>query len=296
MDPDAHARRIAARQDGVISVEQLRGAGLTHRQIHHRVRRGTLIRRHAGVLLIAGAPLTLRARVRAALLAAGPGAFASHRTAAVLWGIRRGDPEVIDITVPGNRRVRLHGVRMHRTKAGPALDTRTRSGIPLSSPGRTICELAATEPREQVEHAIQEAAANLGFTPHELESAAGRWGVRAGRTMLRSILQDETGGEFTRSWAEQRLAWIIRRAGLPPPETNRRLLGHRPDAIWRAQRLVVEVDGIGTHGTPVAFQADRAMDAELTAAGWRVLRFTARQLRDEPILVASQIARVLGAG
>ena len=63
--------------------------------------------------------------------------------------------------------------------------------------------------------------------------------------------------------------------------------------VWRAERLVVEVDGLRTHGTAVAFAADRTMDAELVAAGWRVLRFTAVQLRDSPLLVATRIAQAL---
>ena len=172
MTPDERARALAARRAGAIDRQGLRAAGLTDRQIQRRTQNGVLLRRHDGVFLVAGAPLTLRARVWAALLAAGPGAFASHRTAAVLWGMRRDEPTVIDITVPSDRRLRLDGVRGHRVTEGPRPDTRSRDGIRLSSPGRTICELAATEARTEVEYAIQEAAARLRFTPDELSRAA----------------------------------------------------------------------------------------------------------------------------
>jgi very-short-patch-repair endonuclease len=86
----------------------------------------------------------------------------------------------------------------------------------------------------------------------------------------------------TRSQAERRLLVLVRRAGLPLPETNVRVLGHEVDALWRDERLIVEVDGFDSHGTRAAFELDRRRDAELVAAGYRVIGVTWRQLRDEP--------------
>ena len=296
MSPDARSRVFAAGHHGMIHRDELRRAGLSDTQIQIRIRRGDLIRRHPRVYQLAGAPLTLRARIWAALLACGRDAFASHWPAAVLWAIRRGDPELIDITVVGDRRVRLDGVRVHRCASRPSGELRRRDGLPLSSPARTICELAAGEPRDTVEYAIQEAAARLRLTPQELSLAAERWRPRPGSRMLQAILQEEGEDEFTRAWTERRLRWILRTAKLPLPDnTNLNICGHRCDAVWHDQRLIVEVDGIGTHGTPVAFAADRAMDVQLTLAGWRVLRFTARQLEGDPLRVAAQLAQALRA-
>ena len=218
-------------------------------------------------------------------------------SAAVMWGIRRGEPDVLDITVVGGGERRLDGVRLHRLRCAVDPQLRTRHGLRLSAPARTICELAATEPRPTVEYAIQEAAANLRLTPDELKAAARRWSSRPGAHMLRHILQDEGSDEFTRSWAERELRRIVTKAALPLPDhTNIKIDGHRCDAVWATPRLIIEIDGIGTHGTPVAFLADRRMSTELTLAGWRVLRFAARQLNDEPILVAVQIAQALRTG
>ena len=211
----------------------------------------------------------------------------------MLWGLRRREPEVIDVSFAGTRVRRLEGVRVHRLAALPTAELRTWDGIRLSAPSRAICELAATVSREEVEYAIQEAAARRLLIPIELRHAVERWGSRPGAAMLAAILQVEAAGALTRSWAERRLRWIVARAGLAPYQPNERILGHLCDAVWREQHLIVEVDGIGTHGTPVAFAADRAMDVELTLAGWRVLRFTARELRDEPMRVAAQLARAL---
>jgi very-short-patch-repair endonuclease len=132
------------------------------------------------------------------------------------------------------------------------------------------------------------------LSPTELKAAARRWGRRPGAPLLRSVLQAEVGAEFTRSHAERLLMRLIDGAQLPPPEKNVRIGGYLVDAVWRQQRLIVEIDGFATHGTAVAFAADRARDAALQAAGWRVLRFTYAQLRDRPMLVLAQLVRALG--
>ena len=98
---------------------------------------------------------------------------------------------------------------------------------------------------------------------------------------------------MTRSEAERALLALIRRAGLPRPETNVRVLGHEVDALWRTRRLVVEVDGFGVHGTRAAFERDRRRDAALVAAGHRVIRVTWRQLAQEPELLVARLAAAL---
>ncbi len=93
---------------------------------------------------------------------------------------------------------------------------------------------------------------------------------------------------MTRSEAERKLLELLRDARLPPPETNARVLGYEVDFLWRAQKLVVEVDGYAFHGHRAAFERDRAKDQVLVAAGYRVIRVTWRQLEREPLVVADQ--------
>jgi very-short-patch-repair endonuclease len=107
---------------------------------------------------------------------------------------------------------------------------------------------------------------------------------------MRAIL-DTT--EPTRNEIERRLARLIRRAGLPRPRFNALLCGYEVDALWEAERLVVETDGWDAHGHRAAFERDRARDADLTARGYAVLRFTWRQIVDRPDLVAARIAAAL---
>jgi very-short-patch-repair endonuclease len=71
------------------------------------------------------------------------------------------------------------------------------------------------------------------------------------------------------------------------------IAGHRVDAVWREAGLIVEIDGVGTHHTPVAFDRDRASSAELTTAGWKVLRFAAARLKYRPLTVLARIVEGL---
>jgi very-short-patch-repair endonuclease len=97
----------------------------------------------------------------------------------------------------------------------------------------------------------------------------------------------------TRSWGERRLLALVRQAGLPVPVTNVLLHGHQVDALWPEYKLVVEIDGYEYHGSRGSFESDRARDAKLVAAGYVVIRFTARQLEECPLVVLTQLAAAL---
>ncbi len=127
----------------------------------------------------------------------------------------------------------------------------------------------------------------------QIEQAIARCPTRRGIRRLRKVLNQDGGPRRTRSWAERRLLALIRQAGLPVPLTNRQLLGFQVDALWPEHRLVVEVDGERFHGGRRAFDNDRARDAALVAAGYRVIRFTARQLEECPLVVLTQLAAAL---
>jgi very-short-patch-repair endonuclease len=85
----------------------------------------------------------------------------------------------------------------------------------------------------------------------------------------------------------------VKRAGLEQPLSNHHLHGHLVDFVWLEQRLIVEVDGYDTHRDRAAFERDRRRDQILTAAGYRVIRITWRQLTQEPLAVIARIAQAL---
>ena len=88
---------------------------------------------------------------------------------------------------------------------------------------------------------------------------------------------------------------LVEAAGLPRPRTNVKVGEWEVDALWEAQRLVVEVDGFAYHSTREAFERDRRKDAELLARGYRVLRVTWRQLVEEREATVAMLVRALTA-
>jgi very-short-patch-repair endonuclease len=282
--------RIAARQDNVISGDQLRAAGLGRGAITHRVKAGTMQRLHTAVYLLGAAPPTPMARARAAALACGSDAVVSHRSAACLFNLL---PEIggdVDVTVAGRNPGQRPGIRRHRVARLPRHDVRTMSGLRITSVARTICDLGATESARDTEQAFQEALYRDLITDRDLVNVLEREPRRRGAPLLRALIRDP---RLTRSERERRLLRLIDQAQLPKPLTNVPLNGYRADVYWPQYNLVVEFDGWRAHGHRRAFESNRKRDQILLAAGIRTLRVTDRQLEDEPIAVTARIAQAL---
>jgi very-short-patch-repair endonuclease len=120
-----------------------------------------------------------------------------------------------------------------------------------------------------------------------------RHGRRPGARRLRAFVDACAQGGATRSRAERMFLALVQRARLPLPHTNVLVEGYEVDCLWRAQRLIVEVDGFAYHSASRSFDSDRRRDAALVAAGWRVMRVTWRQITGEPEAVAARIAQAL---
>lgn len=282
--------RIAGRQDNVISRDQLLGAGLGRGAIAHRVKVGTIQRLHSSVYLLGAAPPTPIARARAAAIACGEDAVVSHRSAAELLGLLPHSGGAVDVTVAGRNVAARSGVRRHRVARLHGQDVTTVQGIPVTSIARTICDLAATESRDEVMHAFQEALYRRAVTPRGLAGVLAREPKRKGAPVIQSLIADP---RMTRSERERMLLKLIDQAQLPKPVSNVQLHGHLVDVFWPEERLIVEFDGWGAHGHRLAFDKDRKRDQKLVAAGYRVIRVTDRQLTEEPLAVLARIAQAL---
>jgi very-short-patch-repair endonuclease len=187
------------------------------------------------------------------------------------------------VDVIAARKARLRpGIRVHRTARLPADDVWERRGIRVTSPVRTLLDLATVLPRLELERAVEQAEILRLLTRTQLEPRA--------RGLLRRILADAHEPAFTRSEAEARLLALIRKARLPAPETNVRIGGYEVDFVWREQKLVVEVDGFAYHSTREAFERDRRKDADLRALGLRTTRITYRQIAHEAEATIASIA------
>lgn len=269
---DRVAAGLATAQHGVLARDQLLARGVSEHAIDHRVRTGRLVPLFRGVYAIGHAALPDAGRIRAALLAAGPDAVASHRTAAALLNLLPAMPPFVEVTVPGSPRRARPGLVIHRTRIAPPVIE--LDGLRVTTPLWTLADL----PRAERRQACAEALVRSLVTERELEAAR--------------LLPPQEAAP-TRSELERRFLRIVRRAGLPRPRVNETIGPYEIDFAWPRQRVLVEVDGFRAHGHRFAFERDRARDAELVALGYVVLRFTWRQVVHEPLTVAARIAQAL---
>jgi very-short-patch-repair endonuclease len=285
---------LATKQRGVVTCAQLLELGIDRHTIKRWCKAGLLHRMHHGVYAVGHPALTPLAKMQAAQLACGPQAVLSHAAAAFLWGLTQSPPSTLDVTLMSGRCRPKDGVRVHRSVDFDEHALRRRHSLLVTSPARTIIDQAADVTLDELDRLIAEARARRLLRPGELEAALDRAGHRRGAARMRAFLSAEEEPDFTRSKGERRLRGLLRQAGLPQPRTNRRAAGHEVDFLWEAERLVVEFDGYKYHGHRRAFEHDRRKDVELANADYQVLRFTWRQLDEEPLVVIAAIARALG--
>jgi hypothetical protein len=287
--------RLAGGQHGIVARSQLRTLGLSAAAIDHRVRSARLHRIHQGVYAVGHRVLTVEGHWMAAVLAAGAEAVLSHGTAAAAWELRPAGAGAIDVTVPGDPgRGRRRGLRLHRSTTLTPDETTAHRGIPITTPVRTIIDLATTIKGRPLEHALDLAEQHGLVDFAELRGAIEAHPTRPGSPSLQAMLSRYTAGAvFTRSELEERFLALCDDHGLPRPNVNIRIEGSEVDFAWRDARLIVEVDGYAYHRSPSAFEDDRARDFALTVVGWTVLRFTWAQITGRPGWVAAAIRRRL---
>ncbi len=288
---------FASRQHGVITRGQLLDAGFTRQMVDRRVRSGRLRPLHWGVYLLGAlvGPLEpVRAREMAAVLACGGRAFASHENGALLWGLLHVERDAsVHVTVEGVDRGRRPGICAHRVVVLAAEDAAEVDGVPVTSPARTLVDIAARVRPRVLEQAMAEAERKELVTPGDVLAALNRKGRARGAPLLRRMIMARESPAFTRSTAEERLLALVRRGRLPAPQTNVQVAGTEVDFLWPDERVTVEVDGFAYHSSRRSFENDRRRDARLMALGLRIVRVTWRQLNDEPDAVLVRLAQTL---
>ena len=282
---DLEIATLADAQHGVVARRQL---ALTGQAIARRVRAGRFRPLYRGVYAVGHTALRLEGRWMAAILASGDDAVLSHASAAAAWELRPVGSGAIHVTVPGDTgRTRRSGIRVHRSVTLQPRDTATVRGIPITAPVRTVVDLAATLEGRPLEQALDRAEL-LGLVDFgELRRAARP--ARPGAPALRAVLLAYTGATLTRSELEEAFLGLCDDHGIERPEANARIEGFTVDFAWRDRCLIVEVDGYAHHRSPTAFEDDRERDVMLTLAGWRVLRFTWRQVKTRAAWVATAV-------
>ena len=285
---------LAARQHGVVSRTQLRDAGLSDAAVTRRAAAGRLHRLHAGVYTVGHTVLTQHARWLAAVLACGPDAALSHTSAAALWGLRPTATANIDVTVPRTGKRSRRPIRIHRPRTLQRDETTIKDRIPVTTPARTILDVAATLRQPDLERVLDRNEI-LELTDYPALAATARVhpGHPGARRLLQTLDRHEAGTTLTRSGLERLFLVLCNHHGLPRPKANTTVAGKEVDFLFEAQRLIVETDSWTYHRTRTAFENDRVRDAITTAAGYRTLRFTDHHLTADPAGVAATLEAVL---
>ena len=228
----------------------------------------------------------------AAVLAVGTGAVLSHRSAAALWRLLADDGRAVEISVDRMLRGR-DGIRV-RSGRLPTDEVTTVDGIRVTTVARTILDLAGLLPRPRLERVIDDAELRQLADATSLRTLLHRYPRRRGVGIINTILADHLAATITRSDFEARFLAFLSANVLPRPLVNHQIerVGEC-DVVWPEARLVVELDGYATHGTRRSFETDRARDRALHVAGWRVIRVTWRQLRDQPDQLANDLRALL---
>jgi Transcriptional regulator, AbiEi antitoxin len=237
--PDHAIARVAARQGGVIAHGQLRRVGLSPQAIERRIRTGGLQPLHRGVFAVGHRRIGVDGRRWAAVLALGDEAFLSHGSAADAFGIRVTSSGLIHLTVRGRGgRERRPGIRVHRPRALPADEVTTLRRLPITTPARTLLDLAAAGLRDRpLEAALDEAERRRLLDFAELHALLARYPRRAGARSLKAQLARYCGPADTRSKLERLVNELCDDRGLPPPLVNTVIEGRVRDFFWPHCRL-----------------------------------------------------------
>jgi very-short-patch-repair endonuclease len=267
------AWELAKRQHWVVTRQQLLAIGYTGRAIEMRLEDGRLHRVFAGVYVTGRPHLTRDGYLMAAVLACGAGAALSHYSAAELYQTMKRRSGPVHVSVPVPRAPRIGGITVHRRAA---FDVRIHNGIPATSPICTVIDLSRELDEVRLERVISEAVNRDLIDLGELHAAArGR-----SRAVVRLLNRDTF--VVTDTMLEQRFLRIVRRAGLPLPQTQRQLDGGRVDFYWPELDLIVEADSLRFHRTPAQQRSDRLRDQTHFKSEIRTLRFTHWQIWHEP--------------
>lgn len=283
---------LAGRQHGVVSTRQLTALGLDRADVSYRIRIGRLHRIHQGVCSVGHVPPSREARWMAAVLACGRsrveegpvldawGAALSHRSAACLWQLLKPSQGPVDVLIAGDGgRRRRRGIRLHRSRSLLPVEVTLRTGIPVTTPARTIADL----------HRASLGKARL-ISGRELRHVVRQADV------LGLPIPEGVDRDGTRSDLERDFLSLCRVHRLPVPGVNVRVGKHLVDFLWRDRMLIVETDGYKYHRGRGAFEDDRVRGLDLRAQGFEVIRLAEKQIDEEPRRVGEVLAAALRVG
>ncbi len=285
---DSLTAELASRQHGYVKRRQLLEIGLGPRAIKYRIQVGRLIPVYAGVYAVGHLPTLPRDRAFGALLACGPGAVLSHGSAATLWGIFRRWETPFEVTARSARR--RPGIHVHRAKLTRA-DVTTQLGIRVTSPARTVLDIAPRVTDATLTRAVNEQRLANHLRIEPLADLLRRCPRHPGTKRLIPFV--ETADNATRSMFERSYRAFAERFGLLQPLVNVFVAGREVDIYFEKERVIVELDGYQFHSSKDRFRRDRANDAEALALDILTVRVTMDRLERTPEKEAERMHQIL---
>ena len=276
--------------DGVVTLAQAMGAGLSKHAVNRRVRSGAWLRCAPGVYFVDDRPFTDHARIRAAVWSYGESATASGLAAAWWQRLARFAPASVEVTVPRDSNGRCREGSRVRRRDLIAADVVVDRGLRVTALPLTVVEAAA---RRDGGARILDSALQHNIELSSLWRAhvrnKGRHGAPRARRMLTAA------DEGARSAAERLLVQLLKSAGITGWVANLPVGGYCVDVGFRAKKVALEADGFAFHSDAEAFQKDRVRQNHLMLLGWQVLRFTWLDLTEYPERVIAEIRRAISA-
>jgi very-short-patch-repair endonuclease len=281
---------LAARQHRCVARRQLLDLGYGSRAIAHRLAGGWLVQVYDGVYAVAPVLDGQRTHWMAATLTT-LGSVLSHASAAAAWRFWPFDVSFEVVTRPGSGGPELKDgvlVCRSRTLAG---HTTTLDGIPITTPERTLIDVAPHLGNRALARAVRDAIRLKTTTPSTLFVALARHRGRRGTRRLHAAVSRYAGLPLhrTRSDAEALALELLRDANVPRPDVNRRIAGEEADLSWPPRRLVIELDGAQFH---LDASEDLRKQRIWEAGGWTVRRLPT----DDVYLHPERLLALAGAG
>jgi hypothetical protein len=288
---DVAVAETAARQHGNVTTQQLSALGLDDKAIAYRVKTGRLHRVFRGVYAVGRPAVTPLERASAAALACGPGALLSHGSAMSLWGYWKRWVEPFEVTVLRERRP--SSIVAHRSTTLHRRDVTTQLEICATTPARTIFDISPRLDDKALKRTVNSALHSPWLNEPELAELIARLTHLPPARRIAPLIGLE--GTPTRAgWEDDFPAFCVDH-GLPIPVMGARLGGFIVDALFVAEKVIVELDSWEFHKERIAFETDRERDAETLALGYVTIRITWERLMARPSEEAQRLRRILAA-
>jgi len=298
-DVDHRCRGLAASQHGILDRAQVSAFGMSRYAISRRVAAGEWEMVLPAVYRLSGAPVTWFQKLMAAVLWAGPGAAVSHRAAAALYGLPGFPRDTVEVSTTKPRHSARSWVLCHRVEEMPGGHLNRWSGIPVTSPDRTLLDLAGTSglDRAVLERCLDEVLRRGLASRFRID-----WTVRnarcRGRRVLRDLLDVRLPG-YVPPHGELEAEWLrlVKRSGLPMAEREEELEADgyhgRVDFVWPQFLVAVETDGFRWHTSHHSWQRDLTKRNLLARRGYRFLHVTWEDVMERPREVIESLSDLL---